>query len=107
MIDYGEPTMSRSMLVLAATAGMMIQALPSSAQAADLGVAPQAVAPASCPPCGCLTVSYVYHPELRSTYGTGFDPRNFDGTQPYYYFGPVRAYPRYFVDGVPVPHQCR
>jgi hypothetical protein len=95
--------MTKSMLVLAAVVGLM--ALPSSTRAADLGVAPQAGAPV-CPPCGCLTVSYVYHPELRSTYGTGFDPRNYDETQPRYYFGPVRAYPRFFVDGVPVPHQC-
>jgi hypothetical protein len=35
---------------------------------------------------------------LRSTYGIAFDPRNFDETQPYYYFGPVRAYPRFWCD---------
>ena len=36
--------------------------------------------------------------ELRSTYGVAFDPRNFDETQPYYYYGPVRAWPRYWCD---------
>jgi hypothetical protein len=51
-------------------------------------------------PCGCLHVSYVYHKELRSTYGLSFDPRNFDQTQPSYHFGPRRAYPRYWVDPV-------
>ena len=52
--------------------------------------------------CGCLHVSYVFHRELRSTYGLRFDPRNFDETEPHYYFGPVRAYPRYWVDAEPV-----
>jgi len=48
-------------------------------------------------PCGCLHVSYVFHRELRSTYGLSFDPRNFDQTRPYYYFGALRAYPRYWI----------
>ena len=52
---------------------------------------------AYCGPCGCLHVDDVYHHELRSTYGLTFDPRNYDATEPYYYFGPLRAYPRYFV----------
>ena len=55
-----------------------------------------------CGPCGCLHVSYVYHKDLRSTYGLGFDPRNFDQTQPHYHFGPARAYPRYWIDADPV-----
>lgn len=59
-----------------------------------------------CGPCGCLGVAYVYHRELRSTYGLGFDPRNYDTTQPHYYFGPIRAYRRYFVEGAPVSWQC-
>lgn len=54
------------------------------------------VAPA-CGPCGCLRVTYVYHRDIRTTYGTGFDPRNFDQTEPYFYPGPVRGYPRYWV----------
>ena len=72
-----------------------------TAYAADLPSPPWA-AHARCGPCGSLHVGYVYHRELRSTYGVGFDPRNFDQTQAYYYFGPVRAYPRYWVDADPV-----
>jgi hypothetical protein len=34
---------------------------------------------------------------LETTYGIGFDPRNYDLTEPHHYFGPVRAYPRYWV----------
>jgi hypothetical protein len=52
----------------------------------------------ACGGCGCLRVSYIYHRDLRTTYGTGFDPRNFDQTQPYFYPGSVHAYPRYWVD---------
>jgi hypothetical protein len=55
-----------------------------------------------CGECGRLHTSYVYHRELRSTYGAGFDPRNFDLTEPYYYPGAVRAYPRYWVDAEPI-----
>ena len=72
----------------------ILPAVPLSAVAAEL--VPPAVAHAryhlAAPwsgPCGCLHVSYVYHRELRTTYGTGFDPRNFDRTEPHYYFGPV------------------
>jgi hypothetical protein len=81
----------------------ILPAVPLSAVAAEL--VPPAVAHARYHytalwygPCGCLHVSYVYHRELRTTYGTGFDPRNFDQTEPHYYFGPVRAYPRYWVN---------
>jgi hypothetical protein len=97
--------MSRPML-LAATILALAGMLPSApGHAADLSVpggaaqAP-AAAPADCGPCGCLQVSYDYHRELRSTYGTGFDPRNYDETQPHYYFGSNRAWPRYSVYGV-------
>ena len=38
---------------------------------------------------------YVYHRDLRQTYGTGYDARNYDETEPHYYFGPVRRYIRY------------
>ena len=58
--------------------------------------------PSRCGPCGCLHVSYVYHRELRPTYGTGFDPRNFDETQPHYHYGPVRAHARYWVEAEPI-----
>ena len=85
----------RSMLMAAifATAGAVA---PGPSMAADL----QALAPAQprcCGRCGCLQVSHVRHRELRSTYGTAFDPRNFDTTEPHYYFGPVRTYPRYWA----------
>jgi hypothetical protein len=93
----GEIVMAKPLIaafVLAATAGL----LAGSARAADLGVPAQGVQAAECGPCGCLQVTYDYHRELRSTYGIAFDPRNFDQTQPYYYFGPVRAYPRFWCD---------
>jgi hypothetical protein len=79
--------------VLAATVGL----LAGSARAAELGVSGSGVQ-AECGPCGCVHVTYDYHRQLESTYGLGFDPRNFDQTEPYYYFGPVRAYPRYWCD---------
>lgn len=93
--------------MLAVMMSAVASLLTGAARAADMGVPESAaVAPAGCGPCGCLTVTYVRHRELRSTYGTGFDPRNFDETEPHYYFGPMRTYPRYYVNGVPVPHQC-
>ncbi len=46
--------------------------------------------------CGCLHWSYVYHRQLRYTYGSGFDPRSFDETEPYFYRGPVRRYVRFW-----------
>ena len=46
---------------------------------------------------------FSYHRELRTTYGIGFDPRNYDTTEPHYYLGPMRAYPRYWVSAAPVP----
>lgn len=96
--------MSKSMisaLVAAMALAAAVPVLPSSATAAELPLLPPAAAPeraASCGPCGCLHVTYDYHPELRSTYGLSFDPRNYDQTQPHYYWGPVRAYPRYWCD---------
>jgi len=51
-----------------------------------------------CGCCGCLRVTYDYHRELRSTYGSHFDPRNYDQTEPHYHFGRVRAYPQYWTD---------
>ena len=101
--------MSRSMLALASLAAAIALSVSGSTQAADLGLPEatvQAPVQACGSPCGCLSVRYDYHRELRSTYGTAFDPRNYDTTQPHYYFGPVRAYPRYFVSGVPAEGQC-
>src|ERR1700730_10161323 len=46
--------------------------------------------------CGRPNVAYVYHRDLRQTYGSHFDPRNYDQTEPHYYFGPVRRYARYY-----------
>jgi hypothetical protein len=74
--------------------------------AADLAVQPgvrHAAAGPTCGPCGCLRVAYVYHRDVQSTYGTDFDPRNYDQTEPHYYLGGLHRYPRYFVDGVAVP----
>ena len=100
--------MSRPMIlafVLGLSAAGMLEA-PVSAVAAEL--LPPAVAHVRQPtaawygPCGCLHVSYVFHRKLRYTYGLRFDPRNFDQTEPYYRFGPLRAYPRYWVSAAPV-----
>jgi hypothetical protein len=86
--------------ILAAACATM---MPGPSIAADL----QVVGPAQhatrwCGCCGCLHETYVRHRELRTTYGIGFDPRNYDTQEPHYYFGPVRSYPRYWVSaGVP------
>jgi hypothetical protein len=99
------PTISALVVGMVTAAGLL--AMPVTAVAAEL--VPPAVAHARhhhlecyCGFCGCLHFSYVYHRELGTTYGTGFDPRNFDQTEPYHYFGRVQAYPRYWVDAEPV-----
>jgi hypothetical protein len=98
--------MLRSILALGTVVGALAAMSMEPTGAAELQT-PRSARPAYCGPCGCLQVTYVYHRALLSTYGTGFDPRNFDMTQPYYYFSrSVHAYPRYSVDGVPVPDQC-
>ena len=92
-----------SLLVsLATLSGLAASVGP--AVSADQPRPPVAQAPvsSSCGPCGCLQVGYDHHRVLESTYGTAFDPRNDDQTEPHYYWGRVRAYPRYFVDGIPV-----
>jgi hypothetical protein len=99
--------MFRSIIALGIAVGTLALMSTGAAEAADLQTRPTAALPADCGPCGCLQVTYVYHRQLLSTYGTGFDPRNYDTTQPHYYFSrSVHAYPRYSVDGVPVPDQC-
>jgi hypothetical protein len=99
--------MFRSVLAFGAVVGTLILTSAGSAGAADLQTQPTAIRPANCGPCGCLQVTYVYHRALLSTYGTDFDPRNYDTTQPHYYFSrSVHAYPRYLVDGVLLPDQC-
>jgi hypothetical protein len=84
-----------SALIVGAVTATGVLAAPVFA--AELQV-PHVRQAAECGPCGCVHVTYDYHRELRSTYGLSFDPRNFDQTQPYYYFGPVRAYPRFWCD---------
>jgi hypothetical protein len=84
-----------------ALAGLAAARLSATATAADLPNLRHHNLAIGCGPCGCLHVSYVYHRELQSTYGLNFDPRNFDRTEPYYYLGRLRAYPRYWVDADP------
>jgi hypothetical protein len=61
------------------------------------GVPGPGVQAAECGPCRCH-VTYAYHPQLETTYGVGFDPRNFDTTEPHFYYGPVRAWPHYWCE---------
>jgi hypothetical protein len=102
--------MSRAMVVLGAGITSLFVALSwSTLKAADLNIPPRVGAtnvPPQCGPCGCPRVTYVYHRSLEATYGAGFDPRSYDETQPHYYFGPMRAYPRYFIEGGPGPGPC-
>jgi hypothetical protein len=96
--------MTKSTLALAAVVALGLSELPSPVKAADRDMPRRAIAehhhPAElyCGCCGCLRVSYDYHRELRSTYGTRFDPRNYDETEPHYYFGRMRAYPQYWIE---------
>jgi hypothetical protein len=87
------------MLAVGAVASIVL-ATPRTSVAADLQLPTKAraVQEASCGPCGCLHVTYEYHRQLESTYGLSFDPRNFDQTEPYFYMGAVRPYPRYWCD---------
>jgi hypothetical protein len=94
--SMSKPIISALVVWIVAAAGVPVALSP--ANAADLPVPVHARQAARwCGSCGCLHVSYVHHRELRSTYGVGFDPRNYDQTEPHYYFGPMRAYPRYWV----------
>jgi hypothetical protein len=99
------PMPARLALMLLLPTASIITSVALPVSAADFSVGPtryarQDRATPSCGPCGCLHERRVYHRELRSTYGTGFDPRNFDQTEPRYYLGALRAYPRYWVDAV-------
>ena len=99
--------MSRLMTALGGLTGALLLASASTTVAADLSVQTRVErAGSECGPCGCLQVTYVQHPELWSTYGLDFDPRNYDTTEPHYYLGPIRAYPRFFVNGWPVSPSC-
>jgi len=94
--------MSRPIISAVLTVAGMMAIATSSAFSAELSPAPSDYVRHErlaqiCDPCGCIHVSYVYHRELRATYGTGFDPRVFDQTQPRFYLGPVRGYPRFYL----------
>jgi hypothetical protein len=92
------PTLAILLAGVFAVAGLMAEC--DVATAADLPI-PVKGARASrwCGPCGCLHVTYNYHRELLATYGIGFDPRNYDTTEPHYFHAAMRAYPRYWVAG--------
>jgi hypothetical protein len=96
--------MSKSILALVAVVALCNVGLPVEVINAAERDVPRRVAERHRPPepycgcCGCLYVTYDYHRELRSTYGTKIDPRNFDQTEPYYHFGRVRAYPQFWND---------
>jgi len=99
---YGETPMSKFAFALAAgiVAMAAVPMVGKPAQAADL-LRPARQAPIDCGRCGCLHVTYDHHRVLESTYGTNFDPRSFDQTEPYYYWAGVQAFPRFWVDGSP------
>ena len=102
--------MGRSTFALGFIVAASLLGTSAASRAAELPVVRHgayAHIPRYCGPCGCLTVRYVYHREVESTYGASFDPRSYDTTEPHFYLGPVRPYPRYFVDGVPVGGPCR
>jgi hypothetical protein len=102
-IIEGDLSMSKPILtalVVGFVTAAGVPAVSGSATAADLPV-PVRQAAHWCGPCGCLHVSHVHHRELKSTYGAGFDPRSYDQTEPRYYFGPMHAYPRYWVAAAP------
>lgn len=101
--------MCRSLLALGGVIAALVLASPGPLKAAELPVRTHGAYVRTspyCGRCGCLTVGYVYHRQLETTYGTSFDPRNYDTTEPHYYFGPVRRFPRYFADGVPTRGAC-
>jgi hypothetical protein len=85
-------------LVLVCSNGVML-AMPASA--ADYPVRPRAEYatidrgpnPYCGPRCGCPTVTFVRHKELRQFYASTFDPRDKD--EPQYTYGAVRTYARF------------
>ena len=67
--------MSRTMMTLGGIAGAIVLALPCSLGAAELLAPSQAArAEPNCGPCGCLSVTYIYHRDLQSTYGLRLRP---------------------------------
>jgi hypothetical protein len=91
--------MMRSLRLLIGIGGLISLTLPGLVWGAELNVPGSEARAADCGPCGCLQVTYDRHRVLEQTYGLGYDPRNFDTQEPYFYFGRMRAYPRYFIDG--------
>jgi hypothetical protein len=90
---------TKSLLALGGLVSAITLTLLGSLSATELSTPPPHLnyaggAPVDC--CGCLRVAYVYHPELRSTYGLNFDPRNYDTTQPHFYLGRMRASSQYY-----------
>jgi len=100
--------MSKLMLALATTVmvGVLVPARGADLPVDYRGARVDPQQYADCGRCGCFQVSYVRHRELRSTYGRNFDPRNFDQTEPYYYFGRMRTYPRYWDDASAAGPRC-
>jgi hypothetical protein len=91
--------MSNPNLGLAAVALVIAISLPRSAMAADPGLLRQVTHGPTYhfnDACGCVHFSYDYHRELQYTYGPRVDPRSFDQTEPYFYYGAVKAYSRFW-----------
>jgi hypothetical protein len=93
--------MQRVTLAVGGAAALLCASLNAPISAAELNV-PTPVRHARalryCGPCGCLRAVYVYHRDIQSTYGTSYDARNYDTTEPHFYPGRVHAYPHYFVE---------
>ena len=88
-------TISALLLGVAAAVGAM-PATPAAA--ADLAVpAPVARVPEVRVPSRMAHPTPVVAVDLRS----GLRPAELRQTEPHYYYGPVRAYPRYAVEGAP------
>ncbi|MGO4870645.1 MAG: hypothetical protein ACLPGW_08550 [Roseiarcus sp.] len=94
--------MSRSIIGLALTFAVGGVVWSSSVEAADVAGPRETMSASSVEHCGevcgCWRTDYVRHRELLSTYGAGFDPNNYDFTEPHYYYGRERLYPRYSRD---------
>jgi hypothetical protein len=94
--------MSKMLFGLAAMALAAIAAVPLSARADEWPTRHYIHHPGRPPVCHyangccCLHVTYDYHRELKYTYGWHFDPRSFDETEPFYYYGAVKRYPHYW-----------
>ncbi len=89
------PRMTRLRFSLYLVAGLL--AGSTGVWAADSAIPVQRaaeIARGSCR-CGHMQVIYVRHRELRATYGKSFDPRDYDRSEPRYFFGGYRHYARF------------